>query len=607
MSQQQMPEKIVQLAERQRRIKQQGEEVPVGELVSDAPVPDLKVPAHYSLDAEHTFKTSLNEEGEVTRRIIAHSPILITRILRDIDLDRESWELCWRRHGEWRYQIVDRDICADSKKIVGLSAYGFPVNSTNARGIVQYLDEFEACNLTQLPMSRVSGHLGWQGKDGSLGFLFGHTWIPASEDGCEVAFRGVDAGDEQIAEGYHTAGDIDEWIHALAPAMEHDRARLAFYVAFTPVLLHITKCSNFIVDFCGRTSTGKTTLQRIAASVVGNPDEKSADSALATWDSTRVFIERASAVVSGLPVILDDTKRARNGKVVADMLYTVANGRGRGRGNVKGISRTGTWRTVLISSGEQPATSFTNDGGTRGRVLEIRGLPFGGNDASTRRMVERLNIDLMRHYGHGMPLFVRWLMKHRDSWSEWADQYRDSIAHYADRANDAVAGRLGAYAAAIDTTAALVHVAFAAEGHPLPWDYSDPLERLWEGIVREASDPLGEEEALRDVMSWAMSNQQSFYGRHDEVTYGEPKQPNGGWLGRWERGPTWRCIDFVHHQLAYFLTKQGYNANEIFNAWRERGWLDVPAGQKGVQQRKRINGQRQWFVVLKREAVESIE
>lgn len=607
MSEQQAPEKIVQLAERQRRIKQQSEEVPVGDLIGDPPAPDLKLPAHYALDAEHTFKTSLNEEGEVTRRVIAHSPIVITQILRDIDLGRESWELAWRRHGEWQRQIVDRDVCADSKKIVGLSAYGFPVNSSNARDLVQYLAEFEACNITQLPVSHVSSHLGWQGKDGSLGFLFGHTWLSNAEGECGVAFRGVDVGDEQLAAGYHTAGDIDAWIRALAPAMEHHRARLAFYVAFTPALLHIIKCGNFVVDFCGRTSTGKTTVQRIAASVVGNPDEKAADSVLGTWDSTRVFVERASSVVTGLPIILDDTKRARNGKVIADLLYAVANGRGRGRGNIKGLSRTGTWRTVLISSGEQPATSFTNDGGTRGRVLEVKGLPFGGNDASTRRMVERLNIDLMRHYGHGMPLFVRWLMKNRDLWSDWADQYRDSIARYADRVNDPVAGRLGAYAAAIDTTAALVHVAFAAEGHPLPWDYSDPLEGLWDGIVREASDPLGEEEALRDVITWAMSNQQSFYGRHEEVAYGEPKQPPGGWLGRWERGKWWTCINFSHHHLAHFLTKQGYNATEILNAWRDRGWLDVPEGQKSVQRRKRIGDQRYWFVVLKREAVESID
>lgn len=606
MTQQQpIPGEVLDLEEKRRKMKQQTQSARIGELISDAPVPDLSVPARYALDNQHTYTTSVNDEGEQTRKILAHAPVLLLGISRDIELDRESLDLCWRRHGKWQSQTVDRDICADSRKIVGLSAFGFPVNSSNARTLVEYIADFEACNLAELPVTYVSGHLGWQGRDGTLGFLFGHDFVPMS-DGPVVSFRGVDAGDDQLAEGYRSAGDISTWIGVIAPAMKHDRARLAFYAAFTPALLHVLKCSNFVLDFCGRTSVGKTTLQRIAASVVGDPDEKSSSSALGTWDSTKVFIERASAVMTGLPVILDDTKRAKNGRVIADMLYTVANGRGRGRGNIKGISRTGTWRTVLISSGEQPATSYTNDGGTRGRVLEVRGLPFDSNDANTRRLVERLNVDLMRHYGHGMPLFVRWLMANRESWDEWANQYRDSIAKYADRVTDPVAGRLGAYAAAIETTAALVHVAFAAEGHALPWEYSNPVEPLWGGIVREASDALGEEEALRDVVSWAMSNQQSFYGRH-KSEIGDTRTPPGGWLGRWDVGQKWGYIAFANHHLVQFLERGKYNPTEILNAWRERGWLDVPPGQKGYQKMLRLDGQRQWFVVLQRAAIESVD
>lgn len=601
------PENVVQLAERQKRIQQQSQElVSIHDLISNAPSVDAVIPAPYSLDDDHTFRLTVGEDGEPTRRIIAHSPILIVGILRDVESDREAWELCWKRHKSWQYQTVDRETCADSRKIVSLSAFGFAINSTNARALVQYLSELEAANMNRLPVSYVSSHLGWHGQNGESGFLFGRQWISESNSP-SVSFRGADIGDEQLADGYHQAGDIDTWIKALGPAMKHPRARVAFYTAFVPALLEIIKCSNFIVDFAGRTSVGKTTLQRIAASVVGNPDERMPNSALGTWDSTKVFLERASAVVTGLPVVLDDTKRAKNGKTVADMLYTVANGRGRGRGNVKGISRTGTWRTVLISSGEQPAISFTNDGGTRGRVLEIRGMPFDQNDSVTRRMVERLNIDLMTNYGHGMPLFVQWLIKNRDEWPQWTQQYRDAIAKYADGISDPVAGRLGAYAAAIEVTAALVHVAFATEEHPLPWQVVNPIDGLWEGIVREAGDPLGEEEALRDVMAWATANEKAFFGRHDLDIEGRSKVPTGGWYGRWNRGPKWPYIAFSSPALKQLFTKQGYNDTEVLNAWRERGWIDVPSNQKGYQKMVRLDGERQWFIVLKREAVEGLE
>lgn len=602
------PETIADLnARRMQQRQKSGEVVPVCNMLVDSPGPQLLVPTPYILDETHTYRLKQDgyEENE-TRSIVAHSPILVTGVYQDIDTGRESLELCWRRHGVWRHQIIEREICADTRKIISLSANGFPVSSVNAKQTVDYIARFEALNLAQLPVSRTSGHLGWQGKNGGLGFLFGRTWIPAT-DTHEVAFRGMDSGDEQIADGYHSSGSIDEWINSLLPAMKFARARVAFYTAFVPSILHILKCSNFVLDFAGRTSVGKTTLQQIAASVVGNPDEKSSDSVLGTWDSTKVFIERASSVVTGMPVILDDTKRAKNGKTVADALYTIANGRGRGRGNTKGISRTETWRTVLISSGEQPATSFTNDGGAKGRTLEIRGLPFGSNNAKTRMMVERLKIDLMTNYGHGMPLFIRWVLKHEADWLEWTKQYRDSIVPYAAQSTDAVAGRLAAYAAAIETTAALVHVAFAEEGHELPWKFENPLSELWEGAINEASDPLGEEEAVRDVMSWAAANETSFYGRHVTDSENRPKQPTGGWFGRWDRGNKWTCIVFDHGKLRDILIRLGYNESDVLNAWREREWLDVTKGQKGFQKKVRICGEQAWGIVLRRAAVESVE
>src|SRR4051794_18740252 len=180
-----------------------------------------------------------------------------------------------------------------------------------------------------------------------------------------IAFRGLAAGDEQIADAYHAAGSLQGWLRAVQAVAGYPLALLALYAAFVPPLLEILGAPNFIVDWANRTTTGKTTALRVAASVWGKPDERAVDGALGTWDATTVWIERASAVLHGLPLILDDTKRAKNPKVIAEALYSVASGRGRGRGNPRSLAQTRTWRTVLLSTGESPATSFTQDGGTR--------------------------------------------------------------------------------------------------------------------------------------------------------------------------------------------------------------------------------------------------
>jgi putative DNA primase/helicase len=296
-----------------------------------------------------------------------------------------------------------------------------------------------------------------------------------------IAFRGLTPGDEQVADAYHAVGTLEGWVRAVRPLAEYPRVLLALYTSFVPPLLMILQAPNFMVDWAHRASTGKTTGLRVASGVWGRPDERAPDGALATWDATRVWVERASSMLSGLPLILDDTKRAKDPRLIADLLCTVASGRGRGRGNPKSLAPTRSWRTVLLSTGEAPATSFTQDGGTRMRCLEVRGLPFGRQDEETRGLIDRLNVDLQTHYGHAGPTFVRWLLQRRRDWVRWVKQYRQTVEAYAERAKGPEAGRLAQYAAAIELAAALVHHAL-----DLPWSYNDPLDALWTDIAAEA-------------------------------------------------------------------------------------------------------------------------
>src|SRR5215212_8643622 len=181
-------------------------------------------------------------------------------------------------------------------------------------------------------------------------------------------------------------GDDTSWVQAVAQVADRPRALLALYASLAPPLLEIIEAPNFGIDWCGFTSLGKTTTLRVAASVWGNPDERGTNTVLHTWDATRVWVERASATLDGLPLLLDDTKRAKQRSLVAQTIYDVVQGRGRGRGSPKGLRRSGSWRTILLSTGEAPATSFTEDAGTRARILTLWGSPFGNSDESTAQL-----------------------------------------------------------------------------------------------------------------------------------------------------------------------------------------------------------------------------
>jgi len=315
-----------------------------------------------------------------------------------------------------------------------------------------------------------------------------------------------------------------------------------------------------------------------------------------------VFIERVSSVVTGLPLLLDETKRAKDPKLVGKVLYEVAQGRGRSRGNVKGIARTGAWRTALLSTGESPATSFTQDGGTRARVIEVRGRPFGRVDEETGKLVHKINVELKTHFGHAGPLFVEWLMENRSLWGEFAETYRTIVAQFSEklpadssRINLGVVHRLAQSAAAIRVAAICAHAAI----DDLPSGLDDPLETIWNETVAATGEAAGEERALRDVVSWAHSRQQTFWGR--EQTRSQVDRS-----GRWDKADDWSFIAFYPHVLRKLLADFQYEPDAILAGWKEQGWLDIGRG-RGFDKSVRIGKDNPCLIVIRRKAIKAIE
>jgi putative DNA primase/helicase len=573
------------------------------------------VPSSFSLRLDATtqniYNKALKEEIEV---VIAHAPILIAARLRDIDCETESLDLRYRRSDGWHQLIVDRAVALDSRQITQLASRGFPVASTNAQNIVEYLHELEGLNFGDIPITQSTSHLGWQGKRGELGFLCGRSLV--LPDGSvelphgrgagaspSIVFIGSASGDDQIADSVYASGLMEGWLSAIAPIAKFPRVLLALYASFVPPLLLILGAPNLIIDLWNRTSTGKTTALRVAASVWGNPDEQAPDSFIGAWDATPVFIERAASVLTGLPLILDETKRAKDPKLVGKVLYDIAQGRGRSRGNVKGVERTGARRTALLSTGESPAISFTQDGGTRARVLEVHGNPFRRIDEETGMLVHKLNMDLKTHFGHAGPRFVEWLCEYRMLWVDIKETYRSTVADFSamlpddsSRIDLGVVHRLAQSAAAIRV--ASIYANFAIDNLPC-CSLGDPLEAIWNEIVATTGEAAGEDRALRDVVSWAYSRQRTFSGR--DKSYGQLDRS-----GRWDAAPDWEFIAFYPHVLRKALVEFGYEPDAILAGWKERMWLDIGKG-RGFDKSVRIGRDNPFLIVIRREAIKTVE
>lgn len=595
--------------------------------IPNAPMPtDAIIPNGWALTPNGVFEEKRRidpetGEAEVLLTPVAPVPIVITGRLRDVADGTESVRVEWWRDGRWLHTTVRRAVIASARALVDLADQGLPVTSNTASTLAQFLADLEAANLDILPRAQVSATLGWQRTDADEpGFLWGHTLLrprtapvtlgdldgvaPAQWDRHAIAFHGADGGDVQVAEAFHEAGTLDTWKAAITRVTPHPRAMVAIYGALTAPCLALLGSPNYIMDWAFTTSTGKTTALRMAASVWGNPDERDMSSVLGTWDVTRVWIERMSAVLNGLPLILDDTKRARHPKLVSQTLYDVASGRGRGRGTPRGMQRAGSWTTVLLSTGESPAVQFTQDGGTRARTITLWGGPFGRPTPESARLVTQLDNDLRTNYGHAGPQFVQWLMDRQTDWEAWRVLYRSTQAVYQERAGDnSVAVRFAAYFAAMEVVAQLAHQAL-----DLRWDWGPILDAAWVAAVEESHEADRALQALAAVVTWAELNATTFWGRHFS-DYDTTHTPHGGWSGKWDPNDDWTTLGVAPQRIQDILTKAGWDGGEIdglIRTWRDREWLEVDNDRKRYTKRMRVATESPRLVAIRRSAMESL-
>lgn len=571
----------------------------------DAPAsPELVVPLGYELGpagiARVEQRVGRDDEIHELRTAVANEPVIVAgRQAYEGDDGAEALVLYHKRSGRWRRKIVDRGVAMDARKLVNLSNQGFPVSSGRAGDLVEYIEAAEAANMRNLPVETVSQRLGWQeNASGDAGFLWGTTYLTGSDDAeadedCHphewadnrVSFRSPDPGGDQLARGFHASGTYEGWRDAVRVIPGFPIVALGFYASFVPPLMRIMRIQNFILDFAYGTSTGKTTLMRVAASVWGCADESQPATVLHTWDSTRTWRERAAATLDYLPFLLDDTKKAKSREDVSQTIYDIASGRGRGRGTVTGTAETSSWRTVLLSTGEAPATSFGEHGGAHARTLSTHSLVWGAGDERTGRIVNKLKAGLALNYGHAGPRFVQWLIRSRSRWDEFRDLYKASHERYVHRAGDrAVAVRMAEYFAAIDTAAQLVH-----EALDLTWPYSDPIDDLYDALTAESSGADRAESALRVALEHAASNQQAFWGRHLSDHEDNPRQPGGGWRGHWPRGDDFSHVGFVRPLLHEILQRHGHeDPQALIRLWQDKGWLRMTKEKDGKQRHTKI-------------------
>lgn len=566
--------------------------VKIKELMPDAPVSDeAELVEGIVLKKEGIFSLNTKSGNPV---LIFSCPVVIKKITKIHSTKLEKLMLSWFRDGEWKEQVFERSILFDSLKVVSISDYGIPVTSSNKTAFIDYLTMYEYVNREKIQMSFITNKLGWH-NDNSI-FVWGKYLI--TKDGIfnegerqnknipEIIYDVESDGDSQFINGLTYSGDLHEWVKVATSIKDFPIAYAILISSFAAPLLKVLDLPNLLVEIAGETSRGKTTCQRIAASVWGNPDERK-DSIFFTWNLTEVWLERRASAFNDIPVILDDTKnlesrtKEEKNKVISNIIYSFATGKGRGRGKPKGTQPISTYRSVLISSGEQQSVDVAKEhGGAAARIISFWGKPFA--DTIDPQFVDLITHTVKENYGFAGPNFVYHILNQNDQWDKWKAIHKKIKMDYAVLIpENPVANRISEYFASLETTAWLVNSIYPKI---IPKKgISETFRELFTNYVNEASQHADVSlKALNEILSFSVSNQQKFYGRHRVDNQNQPIEPLGGWLGRWENNDT--VLSVASSQLNKKLDELRYASTAITKSWRDKGLLET--GNKNSTSKK---------------------
>lgn len=485
------------------------------------------------------------EEGPQLIRATT-APVYVSERHVDATTGDESWVVSYLEGGVWRTVEAPRDVFQAARSVVALSAQGLPVSSVTASAMVEWLELFVAEN--DVPTQRTTRQFGWVAGE----FMPGGSLLPNASDPEGVGL---------LARATRPSGTREGWLDAFRAGAKFPPVLAAAACSLASPCLGFTNTPGFVYSMDGRTSAGKTTTQRYAASMWGCADELSPNSYIRTWDWTHTNRESWLCALNHLPAIVDDTRRHVGApERLVEAVYQMAHGQGRGR-NVDGrkAQEMKRWRLVTISSGEDPITSMGAAGGLRARVIQQWGSPFGGSAGDAVGLINR---QVVGNYGHAGPEFIRALTAERRA---TLCERRDVLARGWAESGD-VANRLVGYVALLGA------VLWCAEEWCGWLGMDDPSQavHLISGPLREAIRATAQEadpadRCWDDMLNWLATNPH----RMSEAGVHTDRSPANGYIARRDG----QEIALSSDELRGWANRQGYRLDAALRQWRTDGRL----------------------------------
>ena len=484
--------------------------------------------------------------------LVCRTPILIARRIKALGMEEEKVEIAFYRDRKWHFVREQRSTIFQARTIIKLADVGVTVTSENAKFLVRFLENLEAENFNIIETQQSVSQLGWHGEN----------FLPGMEGDLVLD---VERSERKWVEAYSKKGELQDWVKTMKPFRNNTIFRFVLASSFAAPLLKLLNHRIFFVHNWGDSRGGKTAALKAALSVWGNPDEL-----MTSFNATNVGLERLASFFNDLPLGIDE-RQVAGGKqeYIETLVYMLSMGYSKVRGTkTGGLENQRSWRSIVLTTGEEPLTTMGSQTGVHTRALEIHGSPFEEEDGA-RSMH---NIVTM-NYGVAGPFFIGKLMEELKP-HQLQDRHKE-IQETLMAMNENHK-KIGSHVSSVS-------VVILVEELISKWlfDEADTSIAMGNEILSNLEDMINTdmvEKAYEFIQGWLISNIEQFKGNPRRESYGVMDDNRF----------------YVFPQiLQEALDKQGYSYRKIMQGFGDRGYIDVTYEKDGTKRRsvvKKIEG-----------------
>ena len=451
----------------------------------------LEVPESYGFDEHGVVLYGPKVNDQLTTK-----PFWVNSRVYNATEKREELELAWENATDRQTIIIPRSIAYQARELIKYVDQGVPVIPLSVGQLGNFIAMFDSHNEVKLAKSKktLSTRPGW---------------IEMADKSVEFSAYSIDANVlfkpsmKEIADYLKSKGTLDGWLK-LRPIIEKS-PKLAFFMAAaaTAPLLKFIHASGFMADMWDESGKGKTTTQRVAASMFGLPGGQSVLGLVKPWKATPTYMEEILSVFSDMPVFCMDSQDIANEQTIEDMAYMVANGQGKGRAAKEGGVRPRLeWKSVVISDGETPIYGRLTANGAQARIISVEGSGCGGLDAADVNVIDEI---IQENYGLIAPLYIQ---KVKESAESLPELYKNGRIFFAEKIKPTVQKRFADYFAAI-----LVAAEVLSRVEQMGWFRQLALAatlEVFEQSTQQCVEEKTSKRVLQDIADWASTQRQHF-------------------------------------------------------------------------------------------------